>query len=270
MRGSNGQKLGQGIGQLAAAAAACAFLGLGACGIARSQELRDRDANGSTGQAPQGRYLPPGARPPEQVTVGAQVRYTDTGVVLTRIQPGSAAERAGLETNDTIVTVAGYQVGVVDGRRFDLSDEIARRIDGRGRVTLLVLDHRNRRLVNVPLTLRGDAVPAGQWAVLGELRLPGGLPLSPASRATIRLLDATRPLANEPPLAQVSVPVFRRQPPAYRLEVDPTLLQPGRRYALDAVVVEGGRVIAATVAPVRVTLAGAETRVDLNLPVRRP
>jgi uncharacterized lipoprotein YbaY len=270
MRGSSGRRFGKRIGQWAAAAAAGAAVWLGAGGNACSQELRDRDAIGSNDQTPQGRYLPPGARPPEQPTVGAQVRYTDAGVVLTRIQPGSAAERAGLETNDTIVTVGGYQVGIVDGRRFDLSDEIARRIDGRGRVTLLVLDHRNRRLVNVPLTLRGDAVPAGQWAVLGDLRLPGGLPLSPASRATIRLLDVTRPLANEPPLAQVSVPVFRRQPPAYRLEFDPTLLQAGRRYALDAVVVEGGRVIAATVAPMRVTLGGAETRVDLNLPVRRP
>jgi uncharacterized lipoprotein YbaY len=255
---------------LAVAAAACASLWLGACEQACGQDVRDRDAVGGNAQGAQGRYLPPGTRPPDEVTLGAQVRYTDAGVVLVRIQTGSAAERAGLETNDTIVTVAGYQVGIVDGRRFDLSDEIARRIDSRGRVTLLVLDQRNRRLVNVPLTLRGDALPAGQWAVLGDLRLPGGLPLSPASRATIRLLDVTRPLANEPPLAQVSVPVFRRQPPAYRLEFDPTLLQAGRRYALDAVVVEGGRVIAATVAPVRVTPAGAEIRVDLNLPVRRP
>lgn len=36
---------------------------------------------------------------------------TDTGVVVTRVVPRSAASRLGLEPGDRIVTVGGFQVG---------------------------------------------------------------------------------------------------------------------------------------------------------------
>ena len=85
--------------------------------------------------------------------MGVFIENTSRGVSIRRVVPGSAASRAGLEASDVIVTVAGYQVGQVDGVLYDLGDELAIRASGRGDVRLLVLNHRNGRLVNVDARL---------------------------------------------------------------------------------------------------------------------
>lgn len=232
------------------------------------QEVRQRDVaeqpGAARGAAPQGRLLPPGSRPPIDFALGVQARYTESGVVLTRIQPGSPAERAGLEANDAIVCVAGYQVGLVGGRRFDLGDEIALRTDERGRVNLLAFDHRDRRLANVVVQFGGPASAPGRTAVQGNLVVTGGVRVSPNTRAVVRLLDTAGPNPGEP-LAQTTMAVFRRPSLPYRFDLEGGLIQPGRRYALEAMLVENGRALASTEGPVRITLSESEIRVDLTL-----
>lgn len=86
---------------------------------------------------------------------------TDTGVRITRVMPGTPAERNGLEPGDTIVTVNGYQVGYVMGGFYPLGAEMQRRASPNGEVTFLVQDRRTDRLLNIPVRLeqRGIMLP---------------------------------------------------------------------------------------------------------------
>jgi hypothetical protein len=109
-------------------------------------------------------YFPPGRdgyrfrRP--QWWLGIYATNTPTGVVVTRVVPGSPASRAGLEQNDRIVSVNGYQVGYVTQRFYPLGEELQRRAGPRGDVTLLVQNWRNNRLLNIDVRMqeegRGD------------------------------------------------------------------------------------------------------------------
>jgi hypothetical protein len=93
--------------------------------------------------------------------LGVYTYDTDTGVVITRVLPGTPAWREGLEPRDVIVAVDGYQVGYVGRYLYPLGEELQRRADRNGRVTLLVQNRRDRRLLNldVGLTRRGDPQP---------------------------------------------------------------------------------------------------------------
>lgn len=106
---------------------------------------RDGDAR----IAPQ--YLPP--RPNRDWLLGVYAESTSKGVLITRVVPGTAAARAGLERDDVIITVDGYQVGRVNRTTYDLGDELQLRANSRGEVLLLVHNHRDNRLVNVDARL---------------------------------------------------------------------------------------------------------------------
>jgi len=84
---------------------------------------------------------------------------TDTGVRITQVVPNLAAWQAGLEARDVLVTVAGYQIGYVNGRLYDLASELQRRADPAGRVMLLVQNHRNNELVPMEVQLERVAWP---------------------------------------------------------------------------------------------------------------
>lgn len=88
-----------------------------------------------------------------QWKLGVYAANTDTGVRITRVLPGSAAFRAGLERNDKIVAVDGYQIGYVNGRLYPLGEELQRRAGRSGRVTLLVQNWRDNDLLNVEAQL---------------------------------------------------------------------------------------------------------------------
>jgi len=85
--------------------------------------------------------------------LGVYAYNTNTGVVITRVLPGSPAARAGLERHDVIVTVDGYQVGFVGGLLYPLGDELQLRADRAGRVTFLVQNCRNDQLLVLPVRL---------------------------------------------------------------------------------------------------------------------
>lgn len=105
--------------------------------------------------APGERRVAPYFLPPDRQRwrLGVFAHNTDTGVVITRVLPGSAARRAGLERGDRIVTVGGYQVGWVEDRLYPLGAELQRQAGRRGDVNLLVQNVRNDRLLNIHLQL---------------------------------------------------------------------------------------------------------------------
>lgn len=98
----------------------------------------------------------PGRRDPrfrQGWRLGVYAVNTDTGVRITQIVPRTPAERSGLERDDVIVTVNGYQIGHVAGGFYPLGEELQRRANSQGEVTLLVQDRRSGRLLNVPVRL---------------------------------------------------------------------------------------------------------------------
>ena len=85
--------------------------------------------------------------------LGVYAYNTPTGVVITRVAPGSPASRVGLERGDRIVAVSGYQVGLVGERVYYLGEELQLRAEPRGRVLLLVQNVRGNGLLSVPVQL---------------------------------------------------------------------------------------------------------------------
>ncbi|QDT18160.1 PDZ domain-containing protein [Alienimonas californiensis] len=152
----------------------------------RSRDDGARPSNGYEFNAPSGQVVPPapvvpgarlapglGGRPgfdPDDSPVLLGVNGTDTtaGVLVTNVIPGTPADRAGLERGDRVLTVAGYQVGVVGTpggpRVYPLGVELARRLDARGEATLLVQDHRSGQITPVsvrPIPRYGPTNPPG-------------------------------------------------------------------------------------------------------------
>ncbi|MFN9912489.1 MAG: PDZ domain-containing protein, partial [Pirellulaceae bacterium] len=142
--------------------------GLGCCAAVAAQDIRSRDEGSVAGAGVANpRYLPPPVAP-QGYRLGVQVRNTDTGVELVSIQSNSVAQRAGLEAGDIIINVAGYQVGYVGDRLYDVGEEIARRVQGNGQVALLVRNRRDGRLLNIPVYFGGTVASR---AVTGRLLL---------------------------------------------------------------------------------------------------
>jgi len=228
------------------------------------QEMRDRELPGVV-SSPQSslidpQYLPPGIRPPGTFKLGIMARNTQTGVQLTQVLPNSVAQRAGLEAGDTIVNVEGYQVGYVSGRLYDLGDELSRRVDSLGRVTLLVRNHRDGRLVNVAVQFIAET-----RTVSGNVHAKGTNSLGRTAVLTVRLLDVTRPHWRDVTVAEVNLDVPRRWPAPYRLNVDPSSLRAGHRYAVDARVTDRGQMVWQTAGPTRIAMSESGDRVDLTL-----
>src|SRR5690606_12194869 len=74
---------------------------------------------------------------------------TETGVVVRTVTRQSAAQKERIEVGDVIVAVEGFQVGLVSGRYYDLRDELNRRADPAGRVTMLVQDNISGQLASI-------------------------------------------------------------------------------------------------------------------------
>jgi len=238
---------------------------------ATAQEVRDRDRDGGGGwqsvtqsvTAPaasggQSRWLPP-APLPQAYRLGIQVDNTQTGVTVLAVQPGSVAQRAGIEAGDTIITVSGYQVGYVGERLYDVGDELARRVDANGDATLVVRNRRTGGLVAVPVRFRAATMPA----VTGRLFAFGPVALPQSAVVTVRLLDVTQPQWRDVAVTQGQLPLGTGFPVTYRLDLPPLPAQ--HRYAVDARVEDYGRVLMQTAQPVALAAVDRDAQVDLTL-----
>lgn len=131
----------------------------GGFGSRRAPQGGERE--GSPEGMPQTRLAPQddARRPyllPNRWLLGVYAYNTPTGVVVTRVQPHSPAATVGLEPNDLIVTVDGFQVGNVGGQLYLLGDELQHRGEPDGRVKLLVQNCRNNQLMNIDVPLQRD------------------------------------------------------------------------------------------------------------------
>ena len=229
-----------------------------------AQESRDRDSGPAqstpVGAEAQSRYLPPGGQPSGTYKLGITPRNTDTGVQILQVAAGSVAQRSGLEPNDVIVNVAGYQVGLVGGRLYDIGDELAKRVDSRGRVSLLVRNSRDGKLINVPVQFTSSL-----WTISGEIATSDHVNPGPNAVVTVRLLDVTRPQSAINAIAEISFSAQGRWPLAYRMDFDPSLLKSGHQYAMEAKVVERGLILMQTIPASKVNLNTNSTRSNLKL-----
>ncbi len=231
---------------------------------ATAQESRDRDS-GPAPSAPlggeaQSRYVPPGGQPSGTYKLGITPRNTDTGVQILQVAAGSVAQRSGLEPNDVIVNVAGYQVGLVGGRLYDIGDELAKRVDARGRVSLLVRNSRDGKLINVPVQFTSSL-----WSISGEIASADRVNPGPNAFVTVRLIDVTRPQWATNAIAEVSFSAQGRWPLGYRMDYDPSLLKSGHQYAMEAKVVERGLILMQTIPAAKVNLNTNSTRMNLKV-----
>jgi len=83
----------------------------------------------------------------ERWRFGVFAYNTNTGIVVTRVVPGSAASRLQMEPGDRIVTVNGFQIGWIQDRLYPFAAELQLQADRRGRVTLLLQNVRNNQLL---------------------------------------------------------------------------------------------------------------------------
>lgn len=206
--------------------------------------------------------LRPATRPEGEWLLGLRGDDTDTGVRVTGVVQGSAAERAGFEHGDLIVNVSGYQVGVVDGRRYDLGEELQRQADPVGRVTLLVQNRRTRELQNVTVQMQWVAT---QGRIFGRIsyRQRTALPSNAVCFVELVELDrASRPIR----VMQKQLVNIGSGPSArFQLNYDPRTIDPNRRYAVQARVEANGRVLMDTPGTHYVITQGGPERVELEL-----
>jgi uncharacterized lipoprotein YbaY len=218
-------------------------------GAAIAQDVRVRDTVAPSAV--------PGARP-ATLPLGIMAQNTDAGVQVVSVNPGSVAQASGLQAGDTIIAVAGYQVGMVGDRLYDVGDELARRVNTAGQVPLLVRKGQTGALSTIPAQF-GTA----SRAINGVLNAPQGLQVPPTSVITVRLLDVTEPQWRDVALTQGQLPVARGFPVSYRL--DPPTPTTAHRYAVDARVEDAGHVLLQTTSPVTLASLEREQRVDLTL-----
>ncbi len=174
----------------------------------------------------------------QQWRLGIFPEDTDTGVVVKEVVRGSAAERAGLEVNDRILAVHGYQVGYVNGVVFDIGQEIERHADTKGWVRVLVQDNRNGRLMNLPIQLDGR-----NEAITGTITYRDRAALPRDAVATVELREIVRSDIRPVTIARQTVTGIRSVPVQFSLDYDPTQIDNRRSYVLHASITSQGREI---------------------------
>jgi hypothetical protein len=225
---------------------ALSLLVLAVAAPARAQlEGRTRGDGYAPGSRGSARYYPDDDYQPNRWQLGVKVKNLDTGVQLTSVNRHSVAERNGLDAGDVIISVAGYQVGYVDRRLYDLSDEIARNVDRQGRVTLLVLRNRDNRLINNLLDFNlGPAEPGigpdeghtHHVAIRGEIAGRGGARLSNRAVQIARILDVTHPSWKNVVVSRA----VERSPGQFPLNFGIAFDgRHGHKYAVDAIIYDG-------------------------------
>ncbi len=192
--------------------------------------------------------------------LGVEADNTETGVVIRQVKPGSAASRMGFQPGDVIVAVNGFQVGIVNDGLYDLREELARRADREGFVSLLVHDHINRSLHKVQVRLDGS-----QSVLRGDLIYRERYSMPPDAIVTVNIENASRPFA----LVRNGQAIFRPSPGAstipFEINYDPAYIFAQDVYQIRATVSSGGQTILETRQPARVLTQGSPSQVQLAL-----
>lgn len=198
---------------------------------------------------------------PNSWRLGVAIQNVDTGVVLTDVEAGMPAQQAGLETGDIIVNVDGFQVGYVEGALFDLGDEIRRRVDQNGKVDFLVFDNRNRRLQNLPVTL----VQQNAASIRGEVICRERITLTQQAVLTVRLRDVTYPNWQNVEVGKQVITNPKHPPIPFAIAVDKSQIYQDHKYAVDAYLVDNGKIVLQSSAALPVNPLGNNAALQVNL-----
>jgi uncharacterized lipoprotein YbaY len=190
--------------------------------------------------------------------LGVYSKDTDTGVRIIQVVNGSAASRAGMEANDVIVAVGGYQVGFVNGQLYDCATEFERSANSEGWVSMLVQDSRTGRLRNLPVQLESR-----YSRITGSIVLNGGTSLPPGSYAVVELQEILRPGIQPVTLSQCRVdnPQGFRIP--FEVKFDPQQVDTRRTYVLTGRVMSANQTIYAPRNTVQVLTPNTPQQVQL-------
>ncbi len=205
-------------------------------------------------------WLNTAANQPQDWRLGVRVDNIDTGVLIREVSPNSAGARARLEVGDIIVNVGGFQVGMIDGRLYDLAEELRRRADTTGNVSVLVQDHRSGQLASVRMQL-----DASQSSLTGELSLRERITLPADAIVTVQIDNVTRPyaivrggqIAFRPTATLGTIP--------FEIAYDPTYVNDQDTYQVRAYITSGGRTIFDSAQAPRVITQGNPSQVRINL-----
>ena len=196
---------------------------------------------------------------PSRWRLGIFSTDTGTGVQIVRVREGSPAAAAGLEPDDSIVTVSGYQVGYVHNHRHELGQAFNDYADTDGYVTLLVHDNRSGNLINLPVNLE----PRFE-RIQGTIGFQRGTRLPQNAVAHIALHEIVRQ-GVVVPLVTETVRDLRHTPVNFDLDVDPSLIDPRRQYVVHADITSGTHTLYTTRNPYRVLTDGYPRTVDMRL-----
>lgn len=193
--------------------------------------------------------------------IGIRGENTETGILITEVAPNSAAARARIEPGDVIVAVEGFQVGLVSGRLYDLTEELNNRADGNGVVSLLIQDHMSGRLATLRAQLDGNQTQA---TLSGTLEYRERTPMPSDAIVTVQIENVTRPFYvvrngrySFRPTNGTSIP--------FEIAYDPSYIDPQDTYRVVAFVSSGQRTILDTPIPQEVLTKGRPSQVRLEL-----
>lgn len=195
------------------------------------------------------RLAPPASDPDYGWFLGVTVSYRDIGAECTTVVRRSPAQQAGLEAGDLIVSVNGYQVGRVNGRLFPLERELDLRADRRGRVQLLVQDHRSGRLAKVDVRLedaerRRDPIERPDQLLIGTVSANRRSRLPDNAVLVVSLVDVTGRLSSLNPIAQRTFSDLGPLPIPFELPYNPARIRANHDYSMRAyVTVHGVKVL---------------------------
>lgn len=186
---------------------------------------------------PQGQPQP---QPQPQPTQASQPRWklgvystdTSTGIQIVQVVQNGAAQRAGLEKGDVVLTVNGYQVGYVNGTLYDCGNEFERNADKNGWVNILVFDNRTKSLTNLPVQLDSRLMHLG-----GTLTWREAISIPARSTAIVELRERARVGAPTTVVAKTTVDQLRSGTIPFEIEYDPALIDQSRTYFISAIVV---------------------------------
>jgi uncharacterized lipoprotein YbaY len=221
----------------------------------RSRDLLDDWQSVPSDQA-RTAYVPSWNSQPNSWRLGVAIEN-----LLTDVERGMPADRAGLERGDVIVNVGGYQVGYVAGALFDLGDELRRRVDDQGRVGMLVFDNQNRQIRSLPVQL----VQQSAAGVRGQVVCRERITLTPQAVLTVRLRDVTYSSWQNVEVGKHVIPNPKHPPIPFSIEFDPAAIYPDHRYAVDAWLVDRGQIVLQSTAPVPVTPLTGSTALQVTL-----
>lgn len=213
----------------------------------------------------------PRFQPPNQTQsqrkwrLGVYSKDTDTGVLIMDVVRGSAAERAGLEINDRIIAINGYQVGYVNGQLFDCTTEFERNADSDGWVNMLVQNFRDRQLLNVPVQLESRfSKISGSVALQNRQNLPADAVVN------VELQEIISQNYQPVTIASTQVRNVRSYPIPFSIDYDPALVSANGRYAVSANIVSAGREMFRTPQPQVLNSQSFQRPIVLNLEQARP